>query len=285
MHKVLVTGASGQLGSEIRVRQSYNTNFLFTDVAELDITDIYEIRKHVSENDIDVIVNCAAYTNVDKAEDDEKTCDLINHIAVANLAKICLELDCTLIHVSTDYVFDGPNFVPYRENDSTSPLGVYGRTKLAGEKSIVSSGCDYIIIRTSWLYSSFGHNFVKTMLKLTSEKPELKVVFDQVGTPTFAGDLAEMILMIIETPLMHNKNNLYHFSNEGICSWYDFAMQIRNLSNNKKCRILPCHSNELPSKVKRPNYSVLDKSKIKEAFGIEIPYWKDSLDRCINKLI
>ena len=163
--------------------------------------------------------------------------------------------------MSTDYVFDGTNYVPYKENDPTSPLGVYGYTKLAGENSIVSSGCDYIIIRTSWLYSSFGHNFVKTMLKLTSEKLELKVVFDQVGTPTYAGDLAEMILMIIETPLTHNKNKLYHFSNEGVCSWYDFAMQIRDLSNNRRCRILPCHSSEFPSKVKRPNYSVLDNQK------------------------
>ena len=275
--KILVTGANGQLGSELRVL-SVNSNheFLFTDVAELDITNREAVDNYVSEHGTDIIVNCAAYTNVDKAEDDTEMADNINHLAVKNLAEVSAKYKLTLIHISTDYVFDGSKNTPYLETDPTAPLGVYGRTKLAGEKAVTDSGCDYLIIRTSWLYSSFGNNFVKTMRRLTAEKDSLKVVFDQVGTPTYAGDLAQAILKIIDSGKYADNAGIYHFSNEGVCSWYDFAIEIRNLSGNL-CDIQPCHSDEFPSKVKRPNFSVLDKTKIKETFGLKIPYWKDSL--------
>ena len=275
--KILVTGANGQLGSELRVL-SVNSNheFLFTDVAELDITNREAVDNYVSEHGTDIIVNCAAYTNVDKAEDDTEMADNINHLAVKNLAEVSAKYKLTLIHISTDYVFDGSKNTPYLETDPTAPLGVYGRTKLAGEKAVTDSGCDYLIIRTSWLYSSFGNNFVKTMRRLTAEKDSLKVVFDQVGTPTYAGDLAQAILKIIDSGKYADNAGIYHFSNEGVCSWYDFAIEIRNLSGNL-CDIQPCHSDEFPSKVKRPNFSVLDKTKIKETFGLKIPYWKFSL--------
>lgn len=275
--KILVTGANGQLGSELRVL-SVNSNheFLFTDVAELDITNREAVDNYVSEHGTDIIVNCAAYTNVDKAEDDTEMADNINHLAVKNLAEVSAKYKLTLIHISTDYVFDGSKNTPYLETDPTAPLGVYGRTKLAGEKAVTDSGCDYLIIRTSWLYSSFGNNFVKTMRRLTAEKDSLKVVFDQVGTPTYAGDLAQAILKIIDSGKYADNAGIYHFSNEGVCSWYDFAIEIRNLSGNL-CDIQPCHSDEFPSKVKRPNFSVLDKTKIKETFGLKIPYWKVSL--------
>ena len=275
--KILVTGANGQLGSELRVL-SVNSNheFLFTDVAELDITNREAVDNYVSEHGTDIIVNCAAYTNVDKAEDDTEMADNINHLAVKNLAEVSAKYKLILIHISTDYVFDGSKNTPYLETDPTAPLGVYGRTKLAGEKAVTDSGCDYLIIRTSWLYSSFGNNFVKTMRRLTAEKDSLKVVFDQVGTPTYAADLASAILEIIETGKYKSNSGIYHFSNEGVCSWYDFAIEIRNLSGNL-CDIQPCHSDEFPSKVKRPNFSVLDKTKIKETFGLKIPYWKVSL--------
>ena len=275
--KILVTGANGQLGSELRVL-SVNSNheFLFTDVAELDITNREAVDNYVSEHGAEIIVNCAAYTNVDKAEDDTEMADNINHLAVKNLAEVSAKYKLILIHISTDYVFDGSKNTPYLETDPTAPLGVYGRTKLAGEKAVTDSGCDYLIIRTSWLYSSFGNNFVKTMRRLTAEKDSLKVVFDQVGTPTYAADLASAILEIIETGKYKSNSGIYHFSNEGVCSWYDFAIEIRNLSGNL-CDIQPCHSDEFPSKVKRPNFSVLDKTKIKETFGLKIPYWKVSL--------
>ena len=275
--KILVTGANGQLGSELRVL-SVNSNheFLFTDVAELDITNREAVDNYVSEHGAEIIVNCAAYTNVDKAEDDTEMADNINHLAVKNLAEVSAKYKLILIHISTDYVFDGSKNTPYLETDPTAPLGVYGRTKLDGEKAVTDSGCDYLIIRTSWLYSSFGNNFVKTIRRLTAEKDSLKVVFDQVGTPTYAADLASAILEIIETGKYKSNSGIYHFSNEGVCSWYDFAIEIRNLSGNL-CDIQPCHSDEFPSKVKRPNFSVLDKTKIKETFGLKIPYWKVSL--------
>lgn len=280
---ILVTGANGQLGNEMqRVAKTSSNHYIFTDVAQLDITDREAVLRAVKDNSIQVIVNCAAYTNVDKAEDDSETADLINNKAVENLAIAARENDATLIHISTDYVFKGNRCTPCREDWETDPLGVYGITKLAGEKSIERTGCRHIIIRTAWLYSSFGKNFVKTMQKLTAEKDSLKVVFDQVGTPTYAGDLADAIFHIIETGQL-DKQGIYHFSNEGVCSWYDFAKEICELSGNT-CNIQPCHSDEFPSKVKRPHFSVLDKTKIKDTFGIEVPYWKDSLKKCIREL-
>ena len=280
---ILVTGANGQLGNEMqRVAKTSSNHYIFTDVAQLDITDRKAVLRAVKDNSIQVIVNCAAYTNVDKAEDDSETADLINNKAVENLAIAARENDATLIHISTDYVFKGDRCTPCREDWETDPLGVYGITKLAGEKSIERTGCRHIIIRTAWLYSPFGKNFVKTMQKLTAEKDSLKVVFDQVGTPTYAGDLADAIARIIETGQL-GKQGIYHFSNEGVCSWYDFAREICELSGNT-CNIQPCHSDEFPSKVKRPHFSVLDKTKIKDTFGIEVPYWKDSLKKCIREL-
>lgn len=284
MSNILVTGSNGQLGSEIRVLSSDSKNrYFFTDIAELDITDIQAIDKFVAENNIHLVINCAAYTNVDKAEDDVETANKINNEAAANLAKVTKNHGLTLIHISTDYVFDGTKNTPYTENDVTSPLGVYGQTKLAGEQAVLNSGCHYLIIRTSWLYSSFGNNFVKTMRKLTTEKETLKVVFDQAGTPTYAADLAAAIVYIIENEKQNGNEGIYHFSDEGVCSWYDFAIEIRNQFGNV-CDIQPCHSDEFPAKVKRPNFSVLDKTKIKETFNLQIPYWKDSLEKCVEML-
>ena len=278
MGNILVTGANGQLGSEIRVATSDKDNYIFTDVEELDITNLEKVRNFVVQNRVGAIVNCAAYTNVDKAEEDAITADLINHQAVRNLAVVCKEFGATLIHISTDYVFDGTQNTPYVEEDVTSPQGVYGKSKLEGERAILNSGCEYLIVRTSWLYSSFGTNFAKTMRRLTAEKDTLNVVFDQVGTPTYAADLANILVSIIEKNQYKGNAGIYHFSNEGVCSWYDFAIEIRNLSGNA-CDIKPCHSNEFPSKVKRPNYSVLDKTKIKKTFGVEISHWKEALER------
>lgn len=284
MKQILITGANGQLGSEIRsISHLFNgCQIHFTDVDELDITQIDAIQRFVAQNKIDVIVNCAAYTNVDKAEDDVTLCDLINNKAVANLAKVAKQHDCTLIHVSTDYVFSGDKNIPYTEDVPTNPLGVYGQTKLAGEQAILNSGCKYLIFRTSWLYSSFGNNFVKTMVRLTTEKESLKVVFDQVGTPTYAGDLANFICSVISKEQYNEYKGMYHFSNEGVCSWYDFAKEISMIAGTTKCNITPCHSNEFPSKVKRPAYSVLDKTKLKTDFDYVIPYWKDGLKRCMK---
>lgn len=284
---ILVTGANGQLGHEMQLaaKESENT-YVFTDVAEgyekLDITNVDEVRRMVRERNIQVIVNCAAYTNVDKAEDDVVMADLLNNRAVENLAVAAKEADAVLVHVSTDYVFQGDRNVPCREDWPTHPLGVYGQTKLAGEQSLLRVGCRYLIFRTAWLYSAFGKNFVKTMQTLTATKDSLKVVFDQVGTPTYAGDLAALIYRIIENNQL-DKQGIYHYSNEGVCSWYDFAKEICALSGNV-CDIQPCHSDEFPSKVQRPHFSVLDKTKVKETFGITVPYWKDSLVKCIEEL-
>ena len=280
---ILVTGANGQLGNEMRrVAKESSSSFIFTDISELDITDAAAVSKMVSDNNVDVIVNCAAYTNVDKAEDDEALANLLNNIAAENLAVAAKEVGATLIHISTDYVFDGSAHIPYTEECESAPIGVYGVTKLAGEKAVEESGCNYIIIRTSWLYSKWGGNFVKRMQKLTAEREELNVIFDQIGTPTYAGDLADVIGEIISTDQL-DKSGTYHFSNEGVCSWYDFAVAIAQKSGNE-CNIKPIHSNEFPAKVTRPHYSVLDKTKIKETFGVEIPYWGVSLDKCIEEL-
>ena len=284
---ILVTGANGQLGHEMqRVAKSSNHNYIFTDVADgyekLDITNIEDIRNMVKNNNVDIIVNCAAYTNVDKAESDYDTANLINNTAAGNLATAMKEAGGTLIHISTDYVFQGDRNTPCQEDWTTNPLGVYGKTKLAGEAAIATTGCNSIIIRTAWLYSQWGKNFVKTMQSLTATHDTLQVVFDQVGTPTFAGDLADTIAHIINTG-QTNKTGIYHFSNEGVCSWYDFAKMICKLSGNT-CDISPCYSKEFPSPVKRPHFSVLDKRKIKETFGIKVPYWTDSLEVCMKQL-
>lgn len=280
---ILVTGANGQLGNEIRRRSvGCNHHFTFTDVAELDITDAAAVLEMASNTKAEFIINCAAYTNVDKAEDDEQTAHLINCTATANLAAAAKQVGATLIHVSTDYVFDGCGCTPYTEEAAVAPTGAYGRTKLAGEQAVAESGCKHIIIRTAWLYSPFGRNFVKTMRTLTAERELLQVVFDQVGSPTYAGDLADAILHIVEGGT-REAYGTYHYSNEGVCSWYDFAKEICEMSGNV-CDIRPCHSDEFPSKVARPHYSVLDKTKIKTTFGISIPHWKESLAVCIKEL-
>ena len=255
-------------------------HYIFTDVAELDISDESAVERMMGDGHIDVIVNCAAYTNVDKAEEDEATADLLNHRAVEILASAARRHDATLIHISTDYVFDGSSCIPYREDAPTAPIGAYGRTKLAGETAILASGCRYLIFRTSWLYSPYGKNFVKTMMHLASEKDCLKVVFDQVGTPTYAGDLAALIHKVI-TDRQLDRQGIYHYSNEGVCSWYDFAVEICRQCGNT-CDIRPCHSDEFPSKVKRPHYSVLDKMKVKSVFRTAIPHWRQSLERCLE---
>lgn len=283
---ILVTGANGQLGSCMR-NASLNSkdNYIFTDVAELDITDSDAVKAMAEDNDIKVIVNCAAYTNVDKAETDVVLAETLNAIAVDNLAKAIKANNGTLFHISTDYVFGGdPYNTPCREDQKGTPTGVYGLTKLHGEQAIEKSKCKAIILRTAWLYSEYGKNFVKTMLNLTSKKPELKVVFDQVGTPTYAQDLANAILNIIENRKFEGKEGIYHYSNEEVCSWYDFTKAIAEIAGNTECDIQPCHSDEFPSPVKRPSYSVLDKTKFKNAFGLRIPYWTDSLKTCINNL-
>lgn len=291
---VLVTGANGQLGSEMRlVAAGSRDRYIFTDVVDLpgvetvklDITDLEAIRAVIRDNDVKAIVNCAAYTNVDKAEDDTELCALLNAKAPENLAVAMKEVDGLLVHVSTDYVFGGdPYNTPCREDQKGTPTGVYGLTKLQGEQAIEASGCHHVIIRTAWLYSEFGKNFVKTMLMLTSTKPQLDVVFDQTGTPTYALDLAEAIYDIVENRKYEGNDGVYHFSNEGVCSWFDFTKMIAEYAGNTACDIRPCHSNEFPSKVTRPAYSVLDKTKIKETFGLSIPYWTDSLKKCIKNL-
>lgn len=291
---ILVTGANGQLGSEMRLTAADSKDrYIFTDVVDLpgvetvklDITDLEAVRAMVRDNDVKIIVNCAAYTNVDKAEDDTELCALLNAKAPENLAVTMKEVDGLLVHVSTDYVFGGdPYNTPCREDQKGTPTGVYGLTKLQGEQTIIASGCHHIIIRTAWLYSEFGKNFVKTMLMLTSTKPQLNVVFDQAGTPTYALDLAEVIYDIVENRKYEGNDGVYHFSNEGVCSWFDFAKKIAEYAGNTGCDIRPCHSDEFPSKVKRPAYSVLDKTKIKNTFGITVPYWTDSLKKCIKNL-
>ncbi len=278
MKNILVTGAKGQLGSELRAIVGGKDNYFFTDVEELDITDREAIVKFIKQNKIAVVVNCAAYTNVDKAEEEEVLANLVNHKAVQNLAEVCVDNDIFLIHISTDYVFDGSKNTPYKETDTTSPLGVYGKTKRLGEKAIEKLCKEYIILRTSWLYSSYGNNFAKKICALSAEKDDVRVVVDQVGTPTYAKDLAAFIPFLIEKDRYRGKADIYHFSNEGVCSWYDFAKEIVALSGNK-CDVQPCLSCEYPTKVVRPNYSVLDKTKLKTDFDYEISYWKDSLKK------
>ncbi len=321
MMNILVTGANGQLGNEMQIigrelecRQSgyvddCGFNFFFTDVTGcsagedsvkernsseisfLDITNAGSVEAFVAEHNIECIVNCAAYTNVDAAEDNVDLAALLNAKAVGNLAAAMEKANGLLVHISTDYVFGGnKNNTPCNENEQANPTGVYGMTKLQGEEAIKAVGCKYIILRTAWLYSEFGKNFVKTMLSLTASKPELNVVFDQVGTPTYALDLAKAIMVVLEDykkekgQEAYAKTGIYHYSNEGVCSWYDFAKAIAELSGNTACNIKPCHSNEFPSKVVRPSYSVLDKTKIKSTFGVEIPYWVSSLKECMGKL-
>ncbi len=283
---ILVTGANGQLGNCIRnAAKDSKDNYIFTDVAELDITDPEAVRKIVKDNDVKVIVNCAAYTNVDKAETDAAFAEKLNAEAVRNLADAIKGVDGTLIHISTDYVFGGdPYNTPCREEQTGTPTGVYGLTKLHGEQAIAASGCKALIFRTAWLYSEYGKNFVKTMLNLTSTKPELKVVFDQTGTPTYAQDLADAIYNIIENRRFEGNEGIYHYSNEGVCSWFDFTKAIASMAGNTGCDIQPCHSDEFPSPVRRPAYSVLDKTKFKHTFGLRVPYWTDSLKTCINNL-
>lgn len=290
MITALVTGAKGQLGSEIKsIASKYpQIHFIYSDVDTLDITKIGDINQFIDKHvvgKLDYIINCAAYTAVDKAEDEIELATLINETASSNLATICKERDTRLIHVSTDYVFDGTNHTPYTEDVPTSPQSVYGETKLAGEKVIQSTNPEYIILRTSWLYSSFGNNFVKTIQKLSSERDSLNVLYDQIGTPTYANDLAIAILDIIKTcdnGLPFHKG-IYHYSNEGVCSWYDFAQQIVALSNHQ-CYLEPIRSYQFSQKAARPSYSVLDKAKIKSTFNISIPFWLDSLKDCIQTL-
>ena len=299
---ILVTGANGQLGQSLKSVldkcPQYADCVIYTDVTsnfeQLDIIDSHAVDAFLKNNNIDIIINCAAYTNVDKAEDEPQLAERINALAVENLAYAAKEANALLIHISTDYVFGGnQNNIPCKEGQEENPTGVYGVTKLKGELEVKRSGCKYVILRTAWLYSEYGHNFVKTMLQLTATKPQLKVVFDQVGTPTYAKDLATAILSVIKDYYKNNANlsaenyihsGIYHFSNEGVCSWYDFTKVIADMAGNVDCDIQPCHSDEFPSKVVRPSYSVLDKTKIKSTFNIDIPYWTDSLQKCIENL-
>lgn len=297
---ILVTGANGQLGNEMRiVTQDSSDRYLFTDVNQvegmvttyLDITDLDAVRTMVTNNRVDVIVNCAAYTNVDAAESNEPLAEKLNAEAPENLAKAMKEANGLLIQISTDYVFGKePYNIPCKEEQQGTPTGVYGLTKLHGEQRIAATGCKYVIIRTAWLYSEFGKNFCKTMMNLTATKPQLKVVFDQTGTPTYALDLAKAIELVLadysseRTVKQYSKTGIYHYSNEGVCSWYDFTKMIAEYNGTTACDVQPCHSNEFPSPVTRPSYSVLDKTKIKETFGLHIPYWAESLKQCINNL-
>lgn len=311
---ILVTGSNGQLGNEMRILAKNSADkYVFTDVVDasedsiailkklagedinthtdhLDITNLDAIREVVNRERIDAVVNCAAWTNVDAAETAGEIVETLNATAPENLAKAMKEVNGLLVHVSTDYVFGGdPYNTPCKEDQKGTPTGVYGLTKLHGEQKIHATGCNHVILRTAWLYSEFGKNFVKTMLNLTATKPQLKVVFDQVGTPTYALDLANAISTVIEdykeeNTASYSKTGIYHFSNEGVCSWYDFTKMIAEIAGNTTCDIQPCHSDEFPSPVTRPSYSVLDKTKIKETFGIKIPYWTDSLKNCIKNL-
>lgn len=294
---ILVTGANGQLGNEMRiVTKGSSDNYIFTDVNQveglettyLDITDIDAIRTIVADNDIKAIVNCAAWTNVDACENDEKLAALaekLNAGAPKNLAAAMKEVNGVLFHISTDYVFgQEPYNTPCNPNQKGTPTGVYGATKKHGEENILASGCDYIILRTAWLYSEFGKNFCKTMLNLTATKQNLSVVFDQCGTPTYAYDLAAAIFEIITERKYEGNTGIYHYSNEGVTSWYDFTQMIARISGHLECDIQPCYSSEYPSPVKRPSYSVLDKKTFKDTFGIKVPYWVDSLETCIKNI-
>ena len=292
---ILVTGANGQLGNEMRIlaKESHD-KYIFTDVNQveglettfLDITDLEAIRTMVKEQNVNAIVNCAAWTNVDGAEDPEKyeLVEKLNATAPENLAKAMKEVNGLLVHISTDYVFGAePYNTPCKEDQTGTPTGVYGLTKLHGEHKIIATGCKHVIIRTAWLYSEFGKNFCKTMMNLTATKPQLKVVFDQVGTPTYALDLAKAIEVILNK-FDGSQTGIYHYSNEGVCSWFDFTKMIAEYNGTTECNVMPCYSTDFPSPVKRPSYSVLDKSKIKSVFGVEVPYWTDSLKQCINNL-
>lgn len=308
---ILVTGANGQLGNEMRIlAKDSQDKYIFTDVNQieglettfLDITDLEAIRTMVKEQNVNAIVNCAAWTNVDGAEDPEKyeLVEKLNATAPENLAKAMKEVDGLVVHISTDYVFGAePYNTPCKEDQQGTPTGVYGLTKLHGEQKIIATGCNYVIIRTAWLYSEFGKNFCKTMMNLTATKPELKVVFDQVGTPTYALDLAKAIVVVLHDyassvipgltgnlsdQASYAKTGIYHYSNEGVCSWFDFTKMIAEYNGTTACNVQPCYSCDFPSPVKRPSYSVLDKSKIKSTFGVEVPYWTDSLKKCIYNL-
>lgn len=283
---VLVTGAAGQLGSELRaVAVSSRDRYIFTDVAELDITSEEAVLEMVRRERIGAIINCAAFTDVEGAEDRPELSERLNAGAVGILARAMAVTGGLLVHISTDYVFGlEPYNTPCKEDMKGTPTGVYGLTKLHGEQAVLESGCHYLIFRTAWLYSEFGRNFVKTMLRLTAEKPVVSVVFDQAGTPTYALDLAKAIFKIVEERLYEGRDGIYNYSGEGVCSWYDFTKEIASLAGHGGCDIRPCHSDEYPSKVRRPAYSVLDKTKFKETFGISVPYWKDSLKQCIDNL-
>lgn len=283
--KILVTGSKGQLGNEIRaIAETYpDFEFLYTDIEELDITDLLKVEAYFIENKPDAIINCAAYTAVDKAESDESTAALINAAAVRNLAKASALHDALMIHISTDYVFDGISHLPYKETDKTNPQSAYGRTKLAGEDAVCRYAAKAVILRTSWLYSAFGNNFVKTMIKYGTERDQLNVVFDQVGTPTYAKDLARVILDILPSAVQKSGTELFHFSNEGVASWYDFARLVITYSGIN-CEINPIRTEEYPSPTPRPCFSVLDKSKIKQIYKIKIPYWTDGVKDCIQRL-
>ncbi|MEA2029626.1 MAG: dTDP-4-dehydrorhamnose reductase [Campylobacterota bacterium] len=284
MKNILVTGGNGQLGSEIQVLSTNsNDNFFFTDVAELDITNIDAIKAFVADKQIDIIINCAAYTAVDRAEEDRGLADKVNHLAVQYLSEVAKANDIALVHVSTDYVFGGQNYRPYLESDPTSPNGVYGQTKLDGEKAMMEiNPKNSLIIRTAWVYSSFGANFVKTMLKLGKDRDQLTVIYDQVGSPTYARDLAGAILDILPE-LQSDSVEIYNYSNEGVLSWYDFAKEIMKMAKIE-CNVSPIETKDYPTPATRPHYSLLNKAKIKEKFNITIPYWKDSLDSCLKEL-
>ena len=284
MITILVTGGDGQLGSALRLASAESHHrYIFTDIEELDITSAEAVEELFSREKIDIVVNCAAYTAVDLAEEQEDTADKINHKAAALLAEVCAQHNATLIHISTDYIFSGDSRRAYTEDDTPAPLNAYGRTKLSGERAVTKSGCKSIILRTSWLYSEFGKNFVKTMRNLTATHKEIKVVADQFGTPTYAGDLAEAIVQIIENK-KYDKCGVYNYSNCGECSWYDFAVETARESGNDNCKITPCTTADYPTKAMRPRYSVLDKSKFVATFGIKIPAWQESLAECIKKL-
>ena len=280
---ILVTGANGQLGNEMQVlaRENLQHTYFFTDVQELDICDEQAVYAYVSEHKIDIIVNCAAYTAVDKAEDNVELCDKLNNIAPGYLARAAQANGAAMIQVSTDYVFDGTAHIPYTEEEPTCPASVYGSTKLAGEQNVMDHCDKAMVIRTAWLYSIYGNNFVKTMIRLGQERDSLGVIFDQIGTPTYANDLAQAIFAAINKGVVRG---IYHFSDEGVCSWYDFTIAIHRLAGIASCKVKPLHTADYPAKAPRPHYSVLDKTKIKDTFGIEIPHWEESLKRCINQL-
>lgn len=280
---ILVTGANGQLGNEMQMlaKENLQYTYFFTDVQELDICDEQAVYAYVSEHKIDVIVNCAAYTAVDKAEDDAEFCDKLNNVAPGYLARAAQANGAAMIQVSTDYVFDGTAHIPYTEDQPTCPTSVYGSTKLTGEQNVMNHCEEAMVIRTAWLYSIYGNNFVKTMIRLGRERESLGVIFDQIGTPTYANDLALAIFAALNKGIVRG---IYHFSDEGVCSWYDFTIAIHRLAGITSCKVKPLHTADYPAKAPRPHYSVLDKTKIKETFGIEIPHWEESLKRCINQL-